>query len=227
MTNVVLIYDVFIPSVRLCGYEQMKWLEQKGKISFMASDVKQLTEQQCEWADIVMFVRSSTWLEWKIAKRCKKAGKLVLYVLDDDVFEIAPDSLVAAYLNQKTVRNRMQWFIKNSDIFVSPSRHILKKYKNIAKQTVRIEEPCLNENICNTRDNNTKLKIGFAGSVDRTGDVQRILQEAIEEFYKKHRGEVEIEFMGAKIDLVDKLGFVYFPYEEDYGKYQKRFYERN
>lgn len=228
MTNVLLIYDVFIPSVRLCGYEQMKCLEKQGKISFIASDAKELKGKQCEWADVVLFVRSSTWLEWKIAKQCKKAGKLILYALDDDVFEIAPDSLSAVYFNQKTVRSRVRWFIKNSDVFISPSRHILEKYKHDAKRTLRIEEPSFkHEFIPEKKKENRKLKIGFAGSVDRTGDVQRILQGAIEEFYEKYKEEADIEFMGAKIDLIDKLGLKYYPYEEDYEKYQKRFAELN
>ena len=228
MTNVLLIYDVFIPSVRLCGYEQMKWLEQKGKISFTCSDAKEVTSDQCSQADVVIFVRSSTWLEWKIAKRCKKADKLILYVLDDDVFEIAQDSLVTAYFHQSTVRNRVRWFIANSNVFVSPSKHILEKYKKDAKRILLLEEPCLNYNAASARKKeNRKLKIGFAGSVDRTGDVQRTLQEAIEEFYKKHKEEADIEFMGAKIELIDKLGLTHYPYEEEYEQYQKRFFELN
>lgn len=228
MTRVLLLYESFIPSVKLCGYEQMKYLQEKGRIEFEYCEAQKVLAKQCERADVVMFVRSSTWLEWKIAKQCKKAGKLILYVLDDDVFEIASDSILSRYFNQKTVRSRVQWFIKNSDVFISPSRHILEKYKQLAKRTLRIEEPSLrHNNTLEKKKENKKFKIGFAGSMDRTGDVQQILQEAIEEFYEKHKEEADIEFMGAKIDLIDKLGLTYYPYEEDYETYQKRFAELN
>ena len=228
MTNVFLLYESFIPSVKLCAYEQMSYLQQKVKIEFIHSKVQSVTTQQCKWADVVIFVRSSRWLEWKIAKKCKKARKLILYVLDDDVFEIAPDSLSAGYFHKDAVRKRVWWFIKNSDVFISPSRHILEKYKSDAKQVLRLEEPCLKHNFASVhKKKNRKLKIGFAGSVDRAGDVQRIVQQAIEEFYEKHKEEVDIEFMGAKIDLIDRLGLTYYPYEEDYEQYQKRFFELN
>lgn len=227
-TNVLLIYEDFIASVRLCGYEQMRYLEKEGRINFQHNNNYKITAKQCEWADVVIFVRSSTWLEWNIARRCQKAGKYIIYILDDDVFEIAPDSLSAHYFHQDTVRNRVYWFIKNSDIFISPSRHILEKYKNDAKRVLRLEEPCLKNNFASVKKKeNRKLKIGFAGSVDRAGDVERILQEAIEEFYERHKEEADIEFMGAKIDLIDRLGLTYYPYEEDYEQYQKRFFELN
>lgn len=224
MTNVLLIYDVFIPSVRLCGYEQMEYLQKQKKIDFIAADAKKLTRHQCIWADVVIFARSSTWLEYKLLKEFKKQKKYIIYVLDDDVFEVPKDSMVYDYFQMSAVRKRVKKNIELCDIFASPSKHLLQKYGKGEK--VRIEEPSL-FHLAEERKVEEKLKIGFAGSIDRNGDLENMLQEAIIEFYSKYKEQVEISFMGAKPKFVEQLGLNYIPYQENYEKYQEKLKEQN
>ena len=224
MTNVLLIYESFIPSVRLCGFEQLTYLQDQGRLVFDLAEAEKVTDQQCQRADVVWFVRNSTWLSWQIAKQCKKMGKLLVYVLDDDVFQIAPTSQSADYFSQKSVRKRVRWFLEECDIFLSPSRYLLEKYKNKKRRFARIEEPCLEWKEPKKKKGTDKLIIGFAGSVDRSSDVAILLEDALETFLKRHGDRVEIQFMGARIDLVDRYGLTYYPYEDNYEAYQKTFH---
>lgn len=225
VTNVLLIYDIFIPSVRLCGYEQMKYLQEIKRINFIASDAKKVSESQCKWADVVIFARSSTWLEFQMLKKLKKQGKYIVYVLDDDVFEVPKASMVYAYFQMPSIRKRVMRNIALCDVFVSPSRHLLEKYGRGKK--VRIEEPSVLDFDLSEKRKTEKFRIGFAGSMDRNGDVENILEGAISKFYYKYKDRVEIVFMGAKPEFVEKLGLEYIPYQENYETYQKVLKEQN
>lgn len=232
-TNVLLIYEQFIASVRLCGYEQLRYLEQEGKIRFQHGLDTEITAGQCQWADIIVFVRSATWLDYKIALENKKRGKMIVYVLDDDLLHLPAQYASSRYYGQASVRRRIWWFLKNCDVLASPSAYLLKKYKSCAGRVVRMEEPCLKNSVAGTyrlaeQDwTSRKLKIGFAGSIDRSGEVAKILQEALVRFYEQHKHEVELEFMGIKPAFAQELGLVCEPYEEDYEAYQKKFLQRN
>lgn len=244
-TNVLLVYEQFIASVRLCGYEQLRYLEEKGVIRFQCGlDVK-ITAKQCQWADIIVFVRSAAWLDYKIALENKKRGKIIVYVLDDDLLHIPVHYASCGYFRQAPVRRRILWFLKNSDVFASPSIYLLEKYIGYAGRTVRIEEPCIKHGMaaeklyCQKQREqkqeigeqkaagrkgwaNRKLKIGFAGSMDRGSEVTQILQGALVQFYRRHKNEIELEFMGAKPAFAERLGLACYPYEENYTAYQKK-----
>ncbi len=234
-TNVLLIYEQLIASVRLCGYEQLRYLELEGMIRFQHGLDTEITAGQCQWADILVFVRSAAWLDYKIALENKKRGKLIVYVLDDDLLHLPAQYASSRYYGQASVRHRIWWFLKNSDVLASPSAYLLEKYKSCTGRAIRMEEPCLKNEISETNRQaagiedwtSRKLKIGFAGSIDRGGEAAQILQEALVRFYKRHKNEVELEFMGIKPAFARNLGLACIPYEEDYKAYQKKLLQRN
>ena len=190
-TNVLLIYEQLIASVRLCGYEQLRYLELEGMIRFQHGLDTEITAGQCQWADILVFVRSAAWLDYKIALENKKRGKLIVYVLDDDLLHLPAQYASSRYYEQASVRHRIWWFLKNSDVLASPSAYLLEKYKSCTGRAIRMEEPCLKNEISETNRQaagiedwtSRKLKIGFAGSIDRGGESAEILQEALVRFY--------------------------------------------
>lgn len=226
-THVLLIYECFTASVRLCGYEQLNYLSKKRVICLQHGPDSRITANQCQWADILVFVRNATWLSYKIAKENQKRGKMILYVIDDDLLAVAPYSASAAYYSERFVRSRVWWFITNSSFLISPSRYILHKYKKYARRIVRMEEPCMITDALWANKDHRKIKIGFAGSADRSSDVQNILQKALEQFCYCHQDEIELEFMGVKFELPEQIHAVWYPFEEDYTNYQRVFSKLN
>ena len=215
-TNVLLVYEALAASIRLCGYEQLSYLASAGRICLRHGTEDSITQEQCQWADVLFFIRSSSWLAWKIGTRCKMAGRRIIYVMDDDLPEVAPETVSAKYYRQPSVRKRIYWFLKNCDVLASPSRYLLWKYRGIVKRTAQMEEPCMGHAGKTRKETGKrKLKIGFAGSIDRTCDVQDILHEALEEFYEKHHAEADIEFMGIQPAVARCMGVVCHPFEQD------------
>ena len=104
--------------------------------------------------------------------------------------------------------------------FLSPSAELLKKYGPAFERAGLIEEPALPP-VCEPTPPEGPVVIGFAGSVDRTGDVDRILEGALRGILAEYGDRVRLEFFGAKPALADAPGVRYIPYLEDYADYRR------
>ena len=215
--NVLMLSTTFIPSVLLCGHCQLDYLEKQGKIDYKFVPSHFVKRENVEWADVIVFGRSDTDIDAHVAKISKKAGKHLAYFLDDDILNV-PNYLSSApyYLlpsTQKNIRTTMSY----CDTFLTPSPVLLEKYGKQFKNSFLIAEPSLNR--IEKKEKNEKIKIGFAGSIDRAQDINQILEEAIRKIAEKYKDTVEIEFMGAKPSFIDELNLTYLPYQDGYDTY--------
>ncbi len=226
MTNVLLIYEVFIPSVKLCAYDQLNYLYERGKISFKHCLAKNVTKTMCERADIVVFARSASVLEEKLAMEFKKCGKLLIYSMDDDLLNVPEYISSGAYFRLKNVKNRISHIMQLCDFLVTPSPLLGQKYGGTFIRTFLMEEPCVVKPYSITTSNK-KVKIGFAGSIDRAGDINNLISGALREVLHRYGDRVIIEFMGAEPDLVKEFKLTHFPYENSYKAYKDKLDQLN
>lgn len=215
--NVLITSTTFIPSVLLCGHTQLEYLEKQGKLNYKFVISHFTNKKNIEWADIIVFLRSDSDIDAYVSKIAKKAGKKLIYVLDDDILNV-PNYLSSApyYLLPSTNKN-IRTIMSNCDTFLTPSPVLLEKYGKNFKYKFLISEPSLNR--INKKPENDKVKIGFAGSIDRAQDLNEILEGAITEIVNKYGDSIDIEFMGAKPDFVDKLNLKHLPYQDGYDAY--------
>lgn len=219
MRKVVLLYSTLLPSVRLCGYEQFKYIGDQGKIQFDAIPLKTVKTEQLRDADAVTFVRGDSKLEVSLAKQLKQAGKYLIYALDDDLLNIPDYISSAAHYHQRQVQKNIADLMDLSDCLITPSPQIIEKYGKRFSKTVLIEEPAA---CCTCRRVRTDrcVKIGFAGSVDRAEDFDSILGDALRRLKKKLGDQVCFEFFGAKPAVAEELGCKCIPYVDSYQGYQ-------
>lgn len=224
MTHILLIYDSFIPSVRLCAYEQLKYLSDKSVITFDHCLAKNITQAMCLKSDVVIFVRSVSIIEEKLAIQFKKNGKELVYVLDDDLLNVSDKVPSSINYKSKYVIKRMKSIMELCDVLLTPSLNIMHKYKNMFKKVIIIEEPCIeSSNIEQNKDleiDNSVIRIGFAGSMDRTDDLNGFISDVVIKLISIYGNKISVEFMGAKPALVNKYCLKYYPYEEDYSRYR-------
>jgi len=215
--NVLIVSTTFIPSVLLCGHCQLEYLEKQGKLNYKFSISHFINKRNVEWADIIIFLRSDSDIDAYVSKIAKKAGKKLIYVMDDDLLNV-PDYLSSSpyYLLPSTQHN-IRTIMSNCDTFLTPSPVLLEKYGPDFKYKYNIAEPSLNR--IRKKEKNDKVKIGFAGSIDRAQDLNEILEEAITQIVEKYGDSIEIEVMGAHPDFVDKLGLKHLPYQDGYDAY--------
>ena len=143
LSHVLLIYRKMIPSIRLCGHCQMEYLAQEGRIEYRAVQEMKLKTSDLNWADIVLLGRLDSWYEYQITRKLRKAGKTLIYIIDDDLLNIPPEISSAAYYGQKEIQGYIRGMIEMSDAILSPSPLLLKKYAVNGRRSIRIEEPAI------------------------------------------------------------------------------------
>ena len=224
MINILLVSASLIPSTLLCGHAQLELLAKQNKINYQFSPAHLLTTENLSWADIVIFLRSESELEAYASDLCKKANKYLVYVLDDDLLN-APDYLSSSsYYNRPDIKENMRKIMNNCDLFLTSSFVMLDKYGKDFKNAYQIHEPSLN--VIDKKENSKKkVKIGFAGSIDRAQDINEILRDSLKYIIENY--DVDIEFMGAKPDIVDEYKLTHIPYQDSYEKYTDTIKERN
>lgn len=226
MTNNLLIYNAFIPSVRLCAYEQLNYLSKIGRIDFQHCISSKITKDNIKNSDVVFFVRSDSYFEECLARLFKRMNKYLVYVLDDDLLNVPHGLASSKHYNLKGTKKRIKIIMSLCDCLLSPSKKILEKYGEAFKKTGLIEEPALIYKQ-GLKENNEVIRIGFAGSSDRGSDIDLLLSDVISEILLRYNGKIKVEFFGAKPELVDKLNLDYYPYENNYEDYQKKMSELN
>ncbi len=228
MTHVLLIGRELIPSVRLCGYEQYTYLQEQGLIEFRYAAATDLTPALAGWADVIQFVRSDSAAELACAKAWRKAGKYLIYALDDDLFEIPSGFGSSDYYRRENVRYNMREIMRHCHCFLSPSAHLREKYGKGFERVCAVEEPALYiDPPSPTRQPSDKIRIGFAGSVDRAGDIDGLLHHAVALIGARYKDRVTVEFFGAKPYFADANKFHHIPYSDSYEDYQKTMRELN
>lgn len=215
--NVLVISTTFIPSVLLCGHCQLEYLEKQGILNYKFVISHFINKRNVEWADILIFLRSDSDIDAYVSKIAKESGRKTIYVLDDDLLNV-PNYLSSSpyYLLPSTNKN-IRTIMSNCDTFLTTSPVLMEKYGSKFEHKYLISEPSLNR--INKKETNEKIKIGFAGSIDRAQDLNETLEEAITEIVNKYGDSIEIEIMGAKPDFVDKLGLKHLPYQDGYDNY--------
>lgn len=221
LRRVLLIYRAMIPSVRLCGHCQMEYLAQAGQIEYRAIQENKLKRADLNWADIVLLGRLDSWYERKLVEKLHQSGRYLIYIIDDDLLNIPEEISSAAYYNQKSIQRNIRSMIELSDAIMSPSPLLLQKYATDGRKAIRIEEPALDPVPYSPHDPSKPVKIGFAGSIDRTGDIESILKDALIRIKKEFGSRVQIEFFGAIPSFAAEVDARCIPYCDSYDDYRK------
>lgn len=224
MTHVLMTYPYLIPSVLLCGQFQLSKLAHMGKIEFRSVPRDALTAEDCGWADCVFMVRSDSELDVAIAKKCKKTDKKLVYVMDDDLLQVPEYISSGLYYACHEVRTSICTLLSMCDVFLSPSDILRIKYGG--DKSAAIEEPSSQypERLARSR---YPVRIGFAGSIDRTDDVDALLGSVVKTLLTRFGDRISIEFLGAHPQIADDCKLRCIPYCDDYKTYQKTMEELN
>lgn len=219
--HVLLIYLAMIPSIRLCGHSQMEALARAGRIDYRACQEKAITRDDLSWADIVLLGRLDNRYERELAELLRRAGKYLIYILDDDLLSIPEGLTSAPHYRQPEIQNNIRRMMALSNAILSPSPLLLKKYATGGQRPLLTEEPSIHAVPYAPHDPDAPVKIGFAGSVDRTKDVGQILSDALRQIKRDYGDRVVIEFMGVDMPLARELNASVTPYRSSYDAYRE------
>ena len=220
--RILLIYWDMIPSVRLCGHCQLEWLAERGRVEYRAVHEMKLEAADLTWADIVLLARSDSWYAHQLARRLHDAGRYLIYVIDDDLLNTPPEVSSAAYYGLAEIQSNIRGMIALSNAILSPSPLLLEKYATDGRRAIQIEEPAIDPVEYRPHDPDKPVKIGFAGSIDRVCDLDRILRDALIQIKREYGDRVEFEFFGAIPSFAEEVDATCIPYCESYDEYRRK-----
>lgn len=221
LTHILLIYREMIPSIRLCGHCQMEYLAREGKNEYRAVQEMQLKAIDLNWADAVLLGRLDSWYEYQLTRKLREAGKYLIYIIDDDLLNIPAEISSAAYYGRREIQGYIRAMIEMSDAIISPSPLLLEKYAVNGRRGIQIEEPAIAPVSYRIHEQNQPKKIGFAGSVDRAGDIEVVLRDALFRIKSEFGELVQFEFLGAIPSFADVLDARSIPYCSSYDVYRE------
>lgn len=216
----LLIYRALTPSVRLCGHCQLEYLATQGRLEYRAVQEMKLRPGDIDWANIVVLGRLDSWYEHRLARMARGAGKYLAYILDDDLLNIPSQVSSARYYGQRQIQAYIRGMIDLSDAVVSPSPLLLEKYAS-GKRAIQVEEPAIDPVAYCPREPGGPVKIGFAGSMDRIGDIENVLRDALIRVKDAFGDRVCFEFLGAVPDFSERLDARCIPYIDSYEGYRE------
>lgn len=216
----LLLYKALFPSVRLCGLMQLEQLSKEGKLAFRHKRLRRVTKADLSWANLIVLIRGDSLMDERVVEMCRQAGKHVLYVLDDDLLNVPEDMDSGAYYARDSVRRHIQNILEYSDCFASPSSVLLEKYRKDGHHTFLLAEPAAYRLEEKPSRGDGTVHIGFSGSFDRGGDVDRILMEALSVIQERYGDKVRLEFFGARTKTAEVLNCRTYPYTQSYEEYQ-------
>lgn len=225
--RVLLLYKVMIPSVVLCGYLQLKRLSERGDVEFKHSSTDALKEDDLNWANVVLLVRGDSPLEVWIAQQCRRTGRYVIYVLDDDLLHMPPQLSSSDFYHSETVQASIHKLLELANCFAAPSLRLLEKYGVGMEKTFQLVEPSAFVMKEKRHREEEVIYIGFAGSVDRGGDIDRLLAGALCQIKEKYGQGVRIELFGPQTETARKVGAKTYPYLDSYQAYQEMMAQLN
>lgn len=212
------------PSAILCGYEQLRFLASEGLVELEIVTSSSKVSDYMD-ADAVFFVRSDGIYEVKLAKLLKGLGKSLFYVLDDDLFNVPSYMPCSSRFSQPDIRENIREMMLTCQFLVTPSKNVAEKYGQLFCSTVIVEEPALN---CHKHvPANKCIKIGFAGTVERTHDIDCLLSEPLRIIKEKYKEKISIEFFGVSPSIANELICRCIPRADSYQEYHKTMRELN
>ena len=219
--RVLHLYKELIPSARLCGHSQMEFLATQGLIEYRYYPVDNVRKEALDWAEIVVLCRLDNTYERRLAQLLKKSRKSIIYVIDDDLLNIPAELSSGAYYAKAEIQANIRSMMAMSDALISPSPILLSKYAKNNTKGILLEEPAIDPIPYMPHDLNKPVRIGFAGSTDRTGDIERILKEALLRIKQEYGKSIELVFYGAIPSFAAELEAECVQYNASYEEYRR------
>jgi len=219
--NILVECSELLPSVKVGVLNALEVLEKVGYCNTQFKKTREVRSKDISWCDILVVVRGSESTTLSIAQAASKAGRYIVYFLDDDLLDVPPNIESWGYYKQTSIKENIKKILGLSNVLWCINPLIGEKYSSyingnwiISKVPMDIEyakKLNLNEGI---------TKILYAGYADHTNDVISLLSPAVIRLCEEFGDLVAFTFIGVnpKLPSVSQVKFV--PFIEKYSSYK-------
>ena len=208
-----------IASVRVGVLEPLKPLEVLGKCNVKFKKTRNIDRQDIAWCDVLISVRGCEYSTYRIIEAAKKAGRYIIYFLDDDLLNIPTNISSSDFLDREELKKSLIACITNSNILWCVNKLIGETYgKYCNNQWVLSKVPT---EIRKKRSASEKMNILYAGSVDHEKNVQTIISPAVRKLCDEFGDEISFTFIGANPRISEYKNVRFIKFIKNYDCYKR------
>ena len=219
-----------IASVRVGVIETLRPLEKQGKIDLLFIPTRKIRKKHICWCDILITVRAAEKMSQSIVESAKKAGRFVIYFLDDDLLSIPQGLSCSPYYLSEDTRESIKTIIGKCDCFWCVNSLVLEKYRAYCHgKSIICYSP---SNMQRTSEISRKydggiINVLFAGSKDHSGILQEIISPAVVKVIGRHKNDVKFIFIGGDSGIRKNASVENIKYFDNYNEYDAFVQERS
>lgn len=219
-THILVECPEYIVSASLGVVASLRPMEERGLLQTRFVRTMDICKKDICWADILITVRGCEPFTVKVVEQCRKAGRLVVYYLDDDLLHIPHESLARDYYDDPVIREGMKKCLSLADVLWGVNPNIRERYlpftsgRWIENKVAKAPAKPWQET-----DDNGPIKILYAGSTDHIVLVRELLAPAAKRLCEAFGEKIDITFIGADPGLRESDAIHYIPYIRPYEAY--------
>lgn len=220
--NILLECPELIASVRVGVLEPLTLLQDAGKCKIVYKRTIDITRIDVEWCDILITVRGYEYVTWEIVKAAKKAGRYIIYFLDDDLLHIPEDIPSGKYFRNPEIKEVMINILGISNILWCVNSRIGEIYSKYCNGNwILSKVPVdLNKKSKESYEDNDIIHVLYAGSSDHSKAIQKYISPAVKKLCKEYKNKVDFTFIGADPNLKKIEKVKYISFINDYNAYK-------
>lgn len=181
---------------------------------------REVSSKDLRWCDIYICIRGNNPLSSYLCKKAKKQGCKLILMLDDDLLS---HTSTHHPIYDKICKKSLESIIKLSDIILTPSEHLGKKYHRLFDIKYIITDTVVDPiDIKDNWNKSDKVRLLYAAS--HMHSFQNLVLPILNKLYERYKDSISMTIIGGHIDLqLIKLPIKHvnsMPYEE-YRNYMK------
>lgn len=217
--NILVICVAKIPSVIVMILEVLRHCGEGINVRFLcSSDIK---KTHIAWCDVLISVRGCESVDKEVVKAAKRADRLLIFALDDDLLDIPPEVPCAKYFQNPELRENIIDIMNMCDVFWTTSPNLLSKYQSHFTRSLLMDACVQLPEKYTTISELLPIKFLYAGSTDHSDLIKEVLYPPIKKILDEYGAQVHFTFIGADPGLSDEVYVKYIPYINDYDTYRK------
>ena len=223
-THILVECPELIVSAKLGVIDTLQELVRKGICDMQFVRTPEIRREHIIWADIVITVRGWERRTLDILRQAKKAGRFIIYYLDDDLLHVPKDALAWEYFSSPRLQEGLKEMIGLSDVLWGVNRNIKDKYLCFGNgRWMENKLPIRMSQRINGSKKKTDgvTKILYAGSIDHSILIRETLARPIRQICREFGSSVEVTFIGANPEIHDCKQVRYIPFIKPYDDYRE------
>ncbi len=219
MTKILVECPDRIASVQVGVLAPLQYLQKKGQCQIQYRNTREITGNDIAWSDVLVCVRGCEYPTLCVAQAAKRAGRFLIYFLDDDLLHIPEGNASTKYYEDYQIKANLTKILSLCQVLWAVNPRVIEGYRRWCQRTVLARVPAMP--IRKPPQASSPLQILFAGSVDHSAMVQNKLSPAVRQLLEEFPGELTFTFIGADPALPRQKGVSHYAYIDSYQRYQE------